>query len=432
MGILGDALSGFGYVLDTPGALARGVLAGRPFSRVSPEELASEYGYENLGPLGSFGVSMATDPLTYIGMGGTGAITKALRGGSAAAKAVSAGTKAAHAGRGTYLASMAVPALGAAVLEENQERQSPLMNALGTGLMVAPLAAAGAYGVSKLANVAKQRALAAAPAAAAQGAGAPALSGRQVFEQNYADIDRVLKSRFAGWRDADDKLQEARIGVLQRLEDAESKGQLTPESVGPILQNSVRLGAIDAGRVRTATGSPIAIHEPLAFGNRITPWNTSGASGGAMSRSAALGEHTKEGATGLIGTRLEQLSSAEPSPVGAAGELTVDDIKAVAAADAKDQAILDMMMDKMTGYRLRPVKKFGVNESEIAKALGFTPRTMYNRRQAMMQRLENQGITPETVRPARRGKYLASFVVPAASAALYNALRGRPSEQQAA
>jgi hypothetical protein len=411
MGILGDALSGFGYVLDTPGALARGVLAGRPFSRVSPEELASEYGYENLGPLGSFGVSMATDPLTYIGMGGTGAITKALRGGSAAAKAVSAGTKAAHAGRGTYLASMAVPALGAAVLEENQERQSPLMNALGTGLMVAPLAAAGAYGVSKLANVAKQRALAAAPAAAAQGAGAPALSGRQVFEQNYADIDRVLKSRFAGWRDADDKLQEARIGVLQRLEDAESKGQLTPESVGPILQNSVRLGAIDAGRAQHATGSPIAVHEPLSSTGR------------------RIGEEDLKTA---FGERMDRLHNAEPSPAGAAGELTVDDIKAAAAADAKDQAILDMMMDQMEAYRIRPVKKFGVNESEIAKALGFTPRTMHNRRQAMMQRLENQGITPETVRPARRGKYLASFVVPAASAALYNALRGRPSEQQAA
>jgi len=73
-----SGLSGLGYLLDTPGALARGILAGKPLSvlgsseeRVSGRDLARQYGLAGdednwLNFAGGLGVEMITDPLTYL------------------------------------------------------------------------------------------------------------------------------------------------------------------------------------------------------------------------------------------------------------------------------------------------------------------------------------------------------------------------------
>ena len=39
-----DILTDIGYVLDTPGALTRGLLAGRPGERVGGREMLTEWG----------------------------------------------------------------------------------------------------------------------------------------------------------------------------------------------------------------------------------------------------------------------------------------------------------------------------------------------------------------------------------------------------
>ena len=74
----GQFVEAVGTVLDTPGAIARGVLAGKPLSgfstntadRVTGEQLLDSYGLKPENPYGSalasFGVNIATDPLTYL------------------------------------------------------------------------------------------------------------------------------------------------------------------------------------------------------------------------------------------------------------------------------------------------------------------------------------------------------------------------------
>lgn len=73
MGILEDALSGAAYVLDTPGSLTRGVLAGRFGERLSGRDLLSSYGLADpeddslMAGVRDIGTSILTDPLTYFG-----------------------------------------------------------------------------------------------------------------------------------------------------------------------------------------------------------------------------------------------------------------------------------------------------------------------------------------------------------------------------
>jgi hypothetical protein len=61
-----DAIGDVGYALDTPGAYARGLLAGRPGERASGEELLSSYGVDG-GPLGGMAAEMVLDPLALAG-----------------------------------------------------------------------------------------------------------------------------------------------------------------------------------------------------------------------------------------------------------------------------------------------------------------------------------------------------------------------------
>lgn len=71
---LWDVLSGVGYALDTPGALTRGVLAGRPGTRASGREMLEALGV--LGPnqsgldagdVAGFGADMLVDPVNLLG-----------------------------------------------------------------------------------------------------------------------------------------------------------------------------------------------------------------------------------------------------------------------------------------------------------------------------------------------------------------------------
>jgi len=72
-------LLGFlGYIADTPGALARGLLAGRPGERVSGRELLETWGLleENrpgldIGDILGLGADVLVDPLNLIGLAGT-------------------------------------------------------------------------------------------------------------------------------------------------------------------------------------------------------------------------------------------------------------------------------------------------------------------------------------------------------------------------
>jgi len=86
-----DLVGTAGYALDTPGALSRGVLAGRPGERASGRELLEAWGLlgENqpgldAGDVAGFGVDMAVDPLNAIGAGW---LTKASRGAKVAKEA---------------------------------------------------------------------------------------------------------------------------------------------------------------------------------------------------------------------------------------------------------------------------------------------------------------------------------------------------------
>lgn len=86
---IGSGLSTLGYVLDTPGALLRGTLAGRVGKRMSGRELLQSYGAVgnnrsglDLGDVLGFGADLLVDPLNLIG--GAGILGKA----SKASKAV--------------------------------------------------------------------------------------------------------------------------------------------------------------------------------------------------------------------------------------------------------------------------------------------------------------------------------------------------------
>ena len=129
--------------LDLPGALVRGLLAGRPGERVSGDELLRGWGYDDPGAFASTATSMATDPLSYLALLGPAA--RLLRGAGAvgeglgAAKAATAATpflKSAAFGFGAPLA-------GAAVMDANKPYGNATADMLATGLMAAPLAVHG-------------------------------------------------------------------------------------------------------------------------------------------------------------------------------------------------------------------------------------------------------------------------------------------------
>jgi hypothetical protein len=91
----GGAIETLGRALDTPGAIARGVLAGKPLSgfswdyntRVSGEDLLSTYGLEYSNPyaraIAGFAAEVFTDPLAWLS-GPKAALTPAGRAASAA------------------------------------------------------------------------------------------------------------------------------------------------------------------------------------------------------------------------------------------------------------------------------------------------------------------------------------------------------------
>ncbi len=94
-----DALGGVGYALDTPGALIRGLLAGKPGHRATGREMLgipdNQPGLDT-GDVMGFGAEVITDPLTWLGLP---LASKGLRALSGATKAA-AHAKAASAMRG--------------------------------------------------------------------------------------------------------------------------------------------------------------------------------------------------------------------------------------------------------------------------------------------------------------------------------------------
>lgn len=105
-----DLLSGVGNVLDTPGSIVRGLLAGEggralsgildPSHRVSGRDMLDKWGVTNsdsgtLGDIGGFAAQVATDPLTFLG----GSLARGLVGRNAAKASTSVGAEAALAGR---------------------------------------------------------------------------------------------------------------------------------------------------------------------------------------------------------------------------------------------------------------------------------------------------------------------------------------------
>lgn len=100
---LADVLAGIGYVADTPGALARGVLAGRPGERLGGREMLESWGAVgpnrdglDAGDAWGLGADMLFDPLNLIGAGW---LTKLMAGNKAIRKsnAASAALRAAGA-----------------------------------------------------------------------------------------------------------------------------------------------------------------------------------------------------------------------------------------------------------------------------------------------------------------------------------------------
>src|SRR5579863_8355909 len=96
-----DILSTAGHVLDTPGSVIRGLLAGDsdrafggimdPSKRVSGRDMLDKWGVTNsdsgaLGDIGGFAAQVATDPLSWLG--GAGLLRRAFGGAGQAANAV--------------------------------------------------------------------------------------------------------------------------------------------------------------------------------------------------------------------------------------------------------------------------------------------------------------------------------------------------------
>lgn len=84
-----ELLAGVGYIFDTPGALTRGVLAGKPGERVGGREMLEEWGVlgENTegldaGDVAGFGADLLFDPLNLFG--GLGLASKASKGAKVA------------------------------------------------------------------------------------------------------------------------------------------------------------------------------------------------------------------------------------------------------------------------------------------------------------------------------------------------------------
>jgi len=179
MSILLDILSGIGNTLDVPGSMVRDTLGGEnPFDQlmapwsdknrlygyevnrrigntlrrlVGAQEVGNEVRPGGIGLAGGVLTELATDPMSWLGVG---ALSKAFRGGSAAAKAgqaVASPMRQAMAGaaRPAVAMSIASPVAGAYLLGDNEEG-STLKNVLGTGLMLAPLAMAAGKGAKKL------------------------------------------------------------------------------------------------------------------------------------------------------------------------------------------------------------------------------------------------------------------------------------------
>lgn len=143
LGSWGDAAL---QTLDLPGSLARGALRSgsrlwqgqdADFQRTSPEELAETWGWGPMSNLGSMGLAMATDPLSYLGaLGPALRLARGVRGLSAGAEAAEAATP--------FLKSQAfgfgAPLAGAAMLDANQEAQLPGWDMAASALMMSPLA----------------------------------------------------------------------------------------------------------------------------------------------------------------------------------------------------------------------------------------------------------------------------------------------------
>jgi hypothetical protein len=98
MNLIMAAIHGLGYALDTPGALTRGVIAGRPGTRATGREMLESLGILGpndpnkweLGDFAGFGADMLVDPLNLLG---AGAIQKVL-GVAGKAKAANASSQA--------------------------------------------------------------------------------------------------------------------------------------------------------------------------------------------------------------------------------------------------------------------------------------------------------------------------------------------------
>lgn len=168
MGVFGDMLSGVGYALDTPGALTRGLLAGKLGERVSARDLLSGYGLADpqddslLANVRDIGTNILTDPLTYAG----GALVRGLGG---AAKGAASSIPALRNARNSFAMAKGVSPLGSAarIVGGNPESRAlaeaaaAQLPSFGDGLT------AGAFG-SAGPGVSAGAALASAPASTAR------------------------------------------------------------------------------------------------------------------------------------------------------------------------------------------------------------------------------------------------------------------------
>lgn len=165
MSVLFDILKGVGNAADLPGSSVRDIFARRnpfdqwmtPFgdqNRATGRDVLRTYGMAGeqdtgLNAAGGMATEMALDPLSWLG---AGALFKALRGAGKAAGAVGTAGRAvqrtglqqalAKSARPATAMSIASPVAGAYLMGDNEEG-SGWKNAVGMGLMAAPLAMGG-------------------------------------------------------------------------------------------------------------------------------------------------------------------------------------------------------------------------------------------------------------------------------------------------